>query len=77
MAITIIQPKPAQHNVNSPADSDSDSDSGGGVDLGDPGRRTKKMRRDEDDGELVTPGEVITDDPKWMRPVETFLVFDD
>lgn len=83
MAITIIQPKPIprysghRHEAGA-SDSDSDSDSeAGGVDIeGDismskggsssnrPAKRARYGRSD-----IVTPGEVITDDPQWMRLV--------
>lgn len=70
MPITILQPslakEPIYVNRNSYG-SESDTDSEGGVDLeGDisMGRPTKRARRDES---IVTPGEVITEDPQWMR----------
>jgi len=66
MAITIIQPKPVSHHDESINDSDSDSDSSGGIDLdGDVSMTAKSLRHAELD--LVTPGEVITDDAQWMR----------
>ncbi|KAI1389894.1 uncharacterized protein F4822DRAFT_400132 [Hypoxylon trugodes] len=74
MPITIIQP--AQVPVRGLGDVDrySDSDSEGGVDLeGDISmvRPTKRARRTGDDS-IVTPGEVITEDPQWMRGHGTY-----
>ena len=65
MPITILQPKPApRRQADSIHHSDSDSDSsGGGIDLdGD-----VSMTARQADTDLVTPGELITDDPQWMR----------
>ncbi|KUI56665.1 Exosome complex component rrp4 [Cytospora mali] len=85
MPITIIQPKPIPRysaRSSSPA-SDSDSEMGG-VDLdGDfTTSRASQFKRakhahahdDEDDGDIVTPGEVITDNPQWMRGHGTYTV---
>ena len=65
MPITILQPKPAPRRHAEPVyDSDAASDSsGGGMDLDD----DVAMAAHEGDSELVTPGELITDDPQWMR----------
>lgn len=69
MPITILQPKPPprRRHVESIYDSDADSDSsGGGIDLdGDVDMGAKSARLTDVD--LVTPGELITDDPQWMR----------
>lgn len=70
MAITILQPKPAPlRHANTIYESDADSDfSGGGVDLdGDVDMAAKPAGQTEVD--IVTPGELITDDPQWMRYV--------
>lgn len=67
MPITILQPALAVPPPYDPEAAGSDSDSEGGVDLdGDVsmGRPAKRARRDE---AIVTPGEVITEDPQWMR----------
>lgn len=66
MPITILQPKPAPSRRAEPIyDSDADSDSSGGIDLdGD-----VAMTAHQADTDLVTPGELITDDPQWMRYV--------
>ncbi|KAI0164300.1 hypothetical protein GGR52DRAFT_582093 [Hypoxylon sp. FL1284] len=74
MPITILQP--AQVPTRHPRDAsyDSDSDSEGGVDLeGDVTmtRPAKRARRTDDDS-IVTPGEVITEDPQWMRGHGTY-----
>jgi len=73
MPITILQPAPAAGYKPSDndyaSDSDSDSDSDGGVDVeGDVSmdRQPKRYRRSDYDS-IVTPGEVITEDPQWMR----------
>lgn len=67
MPITIIQPSLVQEPIYNRYGAESDSDSEGGVDLeGDisMGRPAKRARRDES---IVTPGQVITEDPQWMR----------
>ena len=72
MPITILQPKPAapRRQAESLYDSDADSDSsGGGIDLdGD-----VAMTAHQADTDLVTPGELITDDPQWMRGHGTYI----
>lgn len=71
MAITILPPVTDTGDVTYP-DSDMDSmsvDSDGGVNL-EPGQSSKQGLRmaglDISTG-VVTPGEVVTDDPQWMR----------
>ncbi|KAF3058631.1 Exosome complex component rrp4 [Daldinia childiae] len=69
MPITILQPALLPAHNSRDANYDSESDSEGGVDLeGDISmtRPTKRARRTGDDS-IVTPGEVITEDPQWMR----------
>lgn len=68
MPITILQPAPIAPRTNYRSDSDSDDD--GGADLeGDISMMgSRKRARQADDG-IVTPGEVITTDPQWMRYV--------
>ena len=77
MPITILQLAPALPPTNYASDSDSDDDGGGGgVDLeGDVSmmRPSKRARRSDD--AIVTPGEVITTDPQWMRYVAAPLPF--
>ena len=66
MAITILPPAPPVQDFDS--DISSDSDSEGGVDLdGDLDMRPKKRARRAGPISIVTPGEVVTDDPQWMR----------
>lgn len=83
MPITIHPPRPSrpindpEEDVSSLSGSDSDSDSGGGggADLqGDipmmqrPSKRTRTAQGQTQAGAaIVTPGELITDDPQWMR----------
>lgn len=67
MAITILAPAPAPvaytpHTATH--DDDSDFDLDGDVDMEDSGRPTKRARINT---VIVTPGEVVTDDPQWMR----------
>lgn len=75
MPITIIQPKPIPRITNrddgASSNSDSDSDTGGvdlegdlAMSLGRPAKRAKH------DSNIVTPGEVITDDTQYMRFVK-------
>lgn len=76
MPITILQPALAVPPPYDPEAAGSDSDSEGGVDLdGDVsmGRPAKRARRDE---AIVTPGEVITEDPQWMRGHGTYTIPD-
>ncbi|KAI0151324.1 hypothetical protein BJ166DRAFT_388134 [Pestalotiopsis sp. NC0098] len=74
MPITIIQPSLVKEPVTKYHDSDSESDSEGGVDLdGDisMSRPAKRVRRTET---ILTPGEVITEDPQWMRGHGTYTL---
>lgn len=75
MPITIIQPRPTPQFISrddgASSDSDSEDSPGGGVDLdleGDismtTGRPSKRAKYSDD---IVTPGEVITDDTQFMR----------
>ncbi|KAH8671136.1 putative 3 [Xylariales sp. PMI_506] len=77
MPITIIQPVLARQPAYKPQyESGSESDSEGGVDLeGDisMGRPAKRARTQES---IVTPGEVITEDPQWMRGHGTYTIPD-
>lgn len=76
MAITILPP--VVEDANSPhPDSDFDSmsiDSDGGVDLASrgasrPSKRPRLVEGTKIGAGIVTPGEVVTDDPQWMRLV--------
>ncbi|KAI1081306.1 hypothetical protein F5B20DRAFT_60246 [Whalleya microplaca] len=81
MPITILQPVPLPaynpRNAGYGSGSDSDSDSDGGADLeGDISmtRPAKRARRTDD--AIVTPGEIITEDPQWMRGHGTYTTLD-
>ncbi|TIC91843.1 Exosome complex component rrp4 [Colletotrichum higginsianum] len=76
MPITILAPrgtsshhKPARYTAA--ADSDSDSDGGADIEGDIPMRPAKRARGDNYD--IVTPGEIITDDPQWMRGHGTYI----
>ncbi|KFY87781.1 hypothetical protein V500_06754 [Pseudogymnoascus sp. VKM F-4518 (FW-2643)] len=72
MAITILPPAPPIQDVD--YDSSSDSGSDGGADLdGDLDMRPKKRARRAGSTSIVTPGEVVTDDPQWMRGHGTYV----
>lgn len=80
MAITILPP--VVQDVDSPhPDSDFDSmsiDSDGGVDLTSrggsrPSKRPRLVEGTKIGAGIVTPGEVVTDDPQWMRLVFTHV----
>ncbi|KAK3937901.1 exosome complex component rrp4 [Diplogelasinospora grovesii] len=83
MPITIIAPKPAQQRYAAPQDSPDASDSEEGDDLSEGGadlegdismgHRPAKKARTDGKYEIVTPGEVITDDPQWMRGHGTYV----
>lgn len=75
MPITILNPQPvAQRSFNlaiarQTADSDSDSDDGG-VDVS----MTDRDQEGGDETEILTPGTIITSDPKWMRGHGTYVL---
>lgn len=73
MAITILAPVPA-YLPHQPDNSSSDDDADdGGVNLhGDSDMRPAKRLRHSSD--IVTPGEIVTDDPQWMRFVVASLL---
>ncbi|KAI2625758.1 hypothetical protein GGR54DRAFT_513276 [Hypoxylon sp. NC1633] len=76
MPITILQPEAVP--AHGPRDVSDDSESEGGVDLeGDilMTRPAKRARRTGDNS-IVTPGEMITDDPQWMRGHGTYTTTD-
>ena len=69
MAITILPPPPPPQDYDDSDNSEEESDDGG-VALdndGDLDMRLKKRARHGDSRSVVTPGEVVTDDPQWMR----------
>ncbi|KAL2115445.1 hypothetical protein VTJ04DRAFT_9700 [Mycothermus thermophilus] len=89
MPITILTPKPPRPlhaRPDSPADDDSDSDSSsssGGAALVDadgdlpmshPSKRVRLgFSSSTDNANIVTPGELITSDPQWMRGHGTYI----
>ncbi|GES65546.1 exosome complex component rrp4 [Aspergillus terreus] len=77
MAITILPP--VVEDVSYP-DSDADSmsvDSDGGVGLGAgasrPSKRPRLVEGTDISSGIITPGEVVTDDPQWMRGHGTYM----
>jgi hypothetical protein len=68
MPITILPPAPAlpaTYDVKGDEDNDFDLDSDGDVDMGEAQRvRSAKPKTSR---HIVTPGELVTDDPQWMR----------
>ncbi|GAB1316264.1 Exosome complex component rrp4 [Madurella fahalii] len=85
MPITIIAPKPSRP-IHDPEDNasdasyDSDSSTGGGADLegdipmtGRPSKRARLTTSHGNGSEIVTPGELITSDPQWMRGHGTYV----
>lgn len=69
MAITILAPAPAEP-IHREADSSDDSDDGGADLEGDHDMRPSK-RAKHSASNIVTPGEVVTDDAQWMRSKST------
>jgi hypothetical protein len=69
MAITILAPTPA--GVPYPTANSSDSEDGGADLEGDLDMRPSKRARRQKD--IVTPGEIVTDDPQWMRYAAPYL----
>lgn len=67
MAITILAPASAAVSY---FETDSSENEDGGVDLDDDVRPAKRARHQKD---IVTPGELVTDDPQWMRGHGTFI----
>ncbi|EEH23434.1 hypothetical protein PABG_05645 [Paracoccidioides brasiliensis Pb03] len=69
MVITILPPSRPEEQFDSSDDESRDSE--GDVDMsGDHSRPAKRLRLSK--GAIVTPGEVITDDPQWMRGHGTY-----
>lgn len=67
MAITILPPAPAEPQVQ-PQYEESDSEDEV-MESSDIARPSKRLRLLEKGSEVVTPGEIVTDDPQWMRLV--------
>jgi exosome complex component RRP4 len=73
MAITILPPAPAV--VEDKEDHSSSDSEDGGIDLdGDTDMRPKKRARHHGAADIVTPGEIVTDDPQWMRGHGTYVL---
>jgi exosome complex component RRP4 len=75
MAITILPPAREPGDWERGAEefnhSDMEDDSDGGVDIVMGGQRPAKRARLTKMKGVVTPGEIVTDDPQWMRSVIT------
>ncbi|EFR02684.1 exosome complex exonuclease RRP4 [Nannizzia gypsea CBS 118893] len=69
MAITILPPTFDDYR---PTTSDEGQDSDEEMDMGDDSRPAKRARLSGITDTIVTPGEIITDDPQWMRGHGTF-----
>lgn len=63
MAITILPPTFDDFRNTARDVQDSDED----MDMGDENRPAKRARLSGITDTIVTPGEIITDDPQWMR----------
>ncbi|RKF61616.1 Exosome complex component rrp4 [Erysiphe neolycopersici] len=80
MAITIHAPTPAllvaPKNTNSlPIDSDESDDDDGGVQIyGNLDVKKPRTQAGKGEPDLVTPGEIITNDPQWMRGHGTYVI---
>ena len=68
MAITILPPIPvvsdSRYDSSQSEDDHYDEDVDMGVGGGDEARPAKRAKLGR---EIVTPGEIVTDDPQWMR----------
>jgi exosome complex component RRP4 len=67
MPITILPPAPAvtrTYDADFAEDNDFDRDPDGDVDMGDGGQMRSRPKASK---HVVTPGELVTDDPQWMR----------
>ncbi|KAI9699767.1 MAG: exosome non-catalytic core subunit rrp4 [Candelina mexicana] len=72
MAITILPPAPAALDYNGDSsDDDERFDEEGDTNMGETDRPSKRARSSIKG--LVTPGEVVTEDPQWMRGHGTFI----
>jgi exosome complex component RRP4 len=74
MPITILPPAPAlsaeRHVPYQPADDEEFYDSEGDVDMEGIARASKRRKASRQ--HIVTPGEIVTNDPQWMRSVIRF-----
>ncbi|KAF2458562.1 hypothetical protein BDY21DRAFT_205889 [Lineolata rhizophorae] len=73
MPITILPPQPAitEYRRADPKDEGEGSDVEGKMDTDVPGDDSKQSRLST--SHIVTPGEIITDDPQWMRGHGTYI----
>jgi exosome complex component RRP4 len=69
MAITILAPAPAAVPFEEEESSSEEESDGGGVHLGGDTDLPPAKRARDSTSNLVTPGEMVTDDPQWMRHV--------
>ncbi|KAK7964944.1 exosome complex exonuclease RRP4 [Apiospora sp. TS-2023a] len=73
MPITILQPSlappPKLRNEDSDSDSEGGADLEGDIAMGRPAKRARTQ-----DSSIMTPGEIITDDPQWMRGHGTYVI---
>ena len=65
MAITILPTAPAVIDSYESSSEDERYDLEGDMEMADEGRPSKRARTRGRD--MVTPGEMVTDDPQWMR----------
>lgn len=72
MQISILPPAPPVQPQLDYASSDSDEDSSGDVDMDSSSPRPTKRAR-LSSKHIVTPGELVTSDPQWMRGHGTFI----
>ncbi|KAI9788397.1 MAG: exosome non-catalytic core subunit rrp4 [Peltula sp. TS41687] len=72
MAITILKPEPAPMHDYDSSDEEIHVDLEGDIEMAEArhGKKSKSLKA------IVTPGEIITDDPQWMRGHGTFVTPD-
>ena len=71
--LTLPIPELPSHHFVRDADDELAQDADGDVDMLANVRPTKRARLSNRGGALVTPGEIVTSDPQWMRYVGTSL----
>lgn len=70
---TPAAPEPPSHHFVRDGEDEFAQDADGDVDMLANVRPTKRARLSNRGGALVTPGEIVTSDPQWMRYASTFL----